>query len=95
MGLEPHNKGKCGEESLLKSRAFLIPLIPAKTVAMATVAREVCSIDKSATEDEGVDRSFWRSLTPFCRRTVVSSQKLMPYADGVQRLTASDPILSL
>lgn len=64
-GLEPHNKGKCGEKSLLNSRALLIPLIPAKTVAMATVAREVCSIDKSATEDEGVDRSFWRSLIPF------------------------------
>lgn len=30
---------------------------------MATVEREVCGIDKSATGDEGVDRSFWRSLT--------------------------------
>lgn len=51
------------ERSLHYSRALLIPLIPAKTVAMATVKREVCSIDKSATGDEGVDRSFWRSLT--------------------------------
>lgn len=36
---------------------------PCQTVAMATAEREVCSTDKSATGDEGVDRSFWRSLT--------------------------------
>lgn len=40
MGLELHNGGKCGEESSLNSGALLIPLIPAKTVAMATVERE-------------------------------------------------------
>lgn len=98
-GLEPRNKGKCGEESSLKlqnefffSFFFFDTAHPCQTVAMATVERgEVCGIDKSATRDEGVDRSFWRSLTP----TAVTSRKLMPsYADGVRRLAASEPILS-
>lgn len=48
-----HNRGECGEQSSLLHGAF-DTAHPCQTVAMATVEREVCSIDKSATGDEGV-----------------------------------------
>lgn len=58
---------------------------------MATEEREVCSIDKSATGDEGVDRSFWRSLTllPKDRRLVWEINTVRRWCVEIDRLGPS------